>query len=84
MNKCKIWTFTEKLHPIHFNYQLVDTGLARLSEVNDLRVIFDVKLELVPHIENVISSVTKCLEFPIRNCKAFSNTCTLKTLHVTL
>nr|CAI5844474.1 unnamed protein product [Callosobruchus analis] len=84
VNKCKICTFTKKLHPVHFNYQLDNINLARLFSVKDLGVTFDAKLEFVPHIENIVSSATKSLGFLIRNCKAFSNICTLKILYFTL
>lgn len=81
INKCKIVTFTRKLHPVNYRYTIDNTEITRVDTIKDLGVTFDAKLSFSTHINNIVADASRAFGFIIRNCRDFSNITTLKTLY---
>ena len=59
-------TFTKKVAPVHFDYNIDGTLLTKPEVVRDLGVVFDSKLSFASHIESVTASAFKFLGFVVR------------------
>lgn len=81
--KCNVMSFTRKVNPISFNYNLNNCTLSRPEYIKDLGVTFDPKLTFTKHIEECTSGAFKSLGFILRNSKDFTELSTLRSLFVT-
>ena len=71
LNKCKcvIKSYSKKVKPIEFKYNLDGVVLERPEFVKDLGVTYDSKLNFIEHIAKVRASANKGLGFVIRNSR---------------
>lgn len=81
--KCNVMSFSRKLDPLIFNYNLDNSVLDRPEFVKDLGVIFDSKLTFSKHIEECVAGAYKCLGFILRNSRDFKSLPTLRLLFIT-
>lgn len=70
-NKCKIITFTRKRSPLNEDYELSDAPLERVSEIRDLGLLLDSKLDFHNHVTTVCKKASKMLGFVIRTSSQF-------------
>lgn len=70
-SKCKIISFTHKKSPIIFEYTVKGKKIDRVSEIRDLGVILDAKLNFNTHIEYVCKKATTALQFTKRQAHYF-------------
>lgn len=82
ISKCYVMTFTKKVNPILFKYNIDGTILVRPEVIRDLGVVFDPKLTFTPHVQFIIECALRSLGFVLRNGREFSDIETLKTLFV--
>lgn len=80
ISKCCVVSFTKRLKPIHFNYNIDDQSLARKDSMRDLGVLFDSKLSFREHINQLTSNCFRLLGFIFRNTGDFSKEHTFKIL----
>ncbi|XP_044757731.1 uncharacterized protein LOC123315894 [Coccinella septempunctata] len=80
ISKCSVMSFTRSKQPVVFPYTVCGNLLARVSEVRDLGVIFDSRLTFIPHVDQLVLSVSKVYGFIIRNCRYFTHTSTFLCL----
>jgi hypothetical protein len=83
-SKCNIISFSRKRNRITVDYCLNGDPLSRVSEINDLGVIFDEKNTFVPHVHNVIDKANRMLGIVKRVCADFQNVSTMKTLFISM
>ncbi|KAL0839920.1 hypothetical protein ABMA28_016536 [Loxostege sticticalis] len=67
VNKCHYISFTKKKNVTHFNYQLCNTPLNKVSDVRDLGIQLDSKLQLNIHIDNIIKKAYRMYGFVMRS-----------------
>ena len=65
--KCFAFTLTLKTSPVHHPYSIGGSVLERVSEVRDLGVILDTKLNFSAHINQTISKANRALGVLIRS-----------------
>lgn len=80
IDKCQIISYTLKSHEINFNYNINNVNLLRVSEVRDLGVLLDKKLNFKEHIENICKKGFRLLGFVIRNSRNIRNLKTITNL----
>ena len=81
INKCKVVSYTKRSHPVIFNYLLDNYILLRTTNINDLGVVFDVKLRFHLHVEYKVKAAFKMLGFVLRTCKDITNVDCIKILY---
>lgn len=79
--KCFVCSFTRKPNPIHYNYTLKSTILARVTSINDLGVTFDSKLLFDEHVNRIVNKASKALGFVLRMSTDFHSIKTIKILY---
>lgn len=84
VDKCKVLTFCRKMNPIVFNYTSNSTDLERVTEMTDLGIIFDEKLNFIKHIQNITNKSMKTLGFLLRTIKDFDSVFIMKLLYFAL
>lgn len=72
--KCKICTNSRSRNPIIYRYCMGDLELTRIKECNDLGLLFMHNLYFNNHIDNIIVSAYKSLNFKFRTCKKIKST----------
>lgn len=82
--KCQIITFTKNKTVIKYGYTLCGTILNRVTNLRDLGILFDSKLHLDLHIENIINKAFKMYGFVIRTATDFRRPCTFLHLYRSL
>lgn len=82
--KCSIISFSRKLQPILFCYQLKGKVLQRVEDVKDLGVILDAQLTFKHHLSYVIEKASRTLGFIFRIAKDFTDPYCLKSLYCSL
>ena len=80
INKCKKITISLKKNEIVYNYRIGPSILGNCDCVNDLGVMMDKKLSFGQHIEDIVQSALKSLEFLIRSASSFNNLSTISVL----
>ena len=80
IGKCWVISFHRNRHPIHFNYEIEGAALVRTTEIRDLGVILDTKLDFNSHIEHVTSQANSMLGFIKRICYDFRDVRALKSI----
>lgn len=81
IDKCKSMSFHRKINPILFDYSIGCTTITRVSEIRDLGVLFDVKLNFNRHIECAVSKAYSMLGFLKRICHEFRDPYALKSIY---
>lgn len=81
ISKCKSVSFSRKLCPINFIYEINNEILVSCNSVKDLGIVFDKELSFRLHISSKVAEAMKAYGFIIRNCRNFSNLHCLKTLY---
>ena len=71
--KCNVMTFTKKIYPIWYNYELDNVVLNRPELIKDLGVLFDSKLSFNFHVNEIIKTSYKNLGFITRNSREFTD-----------
>ena len=74
-------SYTMKLKTTDFQYNISNNIWERQETICDLGVIFDAKLTFITHIDNIVSSAYKSLEFVIQNTKGMDDLDALKMLY---
>ncbi|XP_044744577.1 uncharacterized protein LOC123306582 [Coccinella septempunctata] len=77
VSKCHVMSYTKKCNKILYNYRVDKHELSRLTEYRDLGVLCDSQCSFVPHLNQLISSVSKTYGYIIRNGRRFNNSNTL-------
>lgn len=80
VQKCNVMTYSRKKHLITYNYLIQGQPLLRVSQVRDLGVTCDPRCSFVPHINQLLGSVSKTYGFIVRNTKDFSHFSTIVAL----
>lgn len=84
VSKCNVVSYTRRVEPLIFDYFIGDIKLIRSDIVRDLGVLFDSQLTFVPHINDLLNSVSRLYGFVVRNGRHFLNSDTLVLLFNTL
>lgn len=84
VSKCQIMRFYRVKNPIFFDYSINNMSLVSVSEINDLGIWFDTKLNFIKHIEIITNKALKMLGFILRVSSDFNNVNTVKTLYMSL
>ena len=71
--KCNVMTFTKKIYPMWYNYELDNVVLNRPELIKDLGVLFDSKLSFNFHVNEIIKTSYKNLGFITRNSREFTD-----------
>lgn len=72
IKKCCVISYTKRTVSLRtFDYKLCNSSLIRSSEIKDLGVYFDHKLNFKKHIEIIVNKSLKMLGFLIRICSKF-------------
>lgn len=71
-SKCKIMTFTRKRCPINVEYNLADAPLERVSDIRDLGIMLDSRLDFHNHVTLICKSANKLLGFVLRTSYQFN------------
>jgi hypothetical protein len=71
INKCKTITFARKRCPLDVDYKLADAPLEKLSEIRDLGLILDAKLDFHNHVNLLCKQANKMLGFILRTASQF-------------
>lgn len=79
--KCKVMTFHRKKCPVFFDYQISGDLLLRETEIRDLGILFDEKLNFTKHVDYAISKAYAMLGFVMRICSEFKDPRAIKTLY---
>jgi hypothetical protein len=82
--KCKSISFRRNMRPSEFVYSINGAALERVDEIKDLGVIMDEKMSFLPHIEAIISKLSRMLGFIERISRDFRDPYTHKTLYTSL
>lgn len=80
VSKCRIVTFSRLRIPVTFDYSIGLTIISRETSFKDLGVVFDQRFSFDLHVSEITASALRMLGFIIRNCRAFSDVCALKSL----
>ena len=83
-SKCCNMTFSRKSRIINWEYSVNGSTMKRVSEIRDLGVILDPKLEYNSHIESICCKGYNMLAFIKRQAKQFNNMWVTQTLYYTL
>lgn len=83
-DKCHHIQFTNRLSPLQAVYHINNTALTKVSQMNDLGVVYDSKLRFDGHITNITNKAFKMLGFILRFSKDFRNVDCIKMLYNTL
>ena len=82
--KCKAMSFYRGRNPINVNYHIMNVPLENVKTVKDLGITFDVSLNFISHLSNIVSKAFQLLGF-IKRCTAdFSSVAALKQLYCAL
>lgn len=81
---CKVVSFTRKIAPIVFHYNIYGSVYERCTSITDLGFVYDYKLSFSTHISNIVKDSTKRLGFLIRSSRDFNSIFVLKTMHFSL
>lgn len=81
IDKCAVVTYTTLNNPLFYRYNLDNITIPRLTEIRDLGVLFDQRLQFSRHIATICSSAMQSLNFIIRSCRGFTNTNAMKMLY---
>jgi len=81
IDKCQTISFHRNMHPIHFNYEICGTFLERVTEIRDLGVILDTKMNFNSHIEYITTKAYSMLGFIKRTCYEFRDIRALKSIY---
>lgn len=84
INKCKAITFSRSKNQLSHNYKLNDVILDKVSEIRDLGVIFDSKMNFDAHRNYVVNKASQMLGFLKRTSAEFKSPTTLRTLYLLL
>lgn len=71
--KCYHIKFTRKAKCLSSDYFIENNKIQEVTTIKDLGVTFDIKLTLLPHIENIIKKASRMLGFVIRNSREFKS-----------
>jgi hypothetical protein len=82
--KWKSISFRRNMLPIELVYSINETAFERLNEIKDLRVIVDVRMSFLPHIEAIISKSSRMLGFTKRISRKFHDPYAHKALYTSL
>jgi exonuclease III len=82
--KCKVISFTRKLTPIRYHYNITGTPLERVRELNDLGLQVQDNLLWDSHIRSIVSKANKYLYFIIRALGFHAPVKAKKTLYLSL
>jgi hypothetical protein len=63
IDKCKTITFSRTRYPVEFSYMLAGAVLDRVSSLNDLWVIMDVKINFSEHMDAIVGKAFAMLGF---------------------
>lgn len=80
ISKCCTMTFDRKRSPIHFNYNLGNSRIDRVTTIKDLGVTFDRGLTFHGHISNLAKECYRRLGFVLRNAREFQDPLVICTL----
>lgn len=72
LNKCQQITFCRGTNPINFAYSIQGSPLSVVSEIKDLGVVLDSRLNFKNQIEVVKGKAFRMLGYLIRTCKDFT------------
>lgn len=84
IKKCAVMSISRKQNLISFNYVINHQMLNRVSEMKDLGVTFDSKLNFISHINKIIAKSSSMLGFVKRFSKDFKNKETILKLYTSL
>ena len=73
VNKCFIMSITKKAVATNYNYKVNNLDLKRVQLIIGFGIIYEFKLQLMLHIQSVISECSKLLGFIIHNSSSFQN-----------
>lgn len=79
--KCKIITFAVKRNPNIIDYKLFDAPMERVSDIRDLGLILDSKLNFHKHVNVICKAASKMLGFVIRTSADFDDIRVAKILY---
>lgn len=82
--KCLYINFTKKKNIVHFNYNLCNKSLTRVTDLRDLGIHLDSKLQLSIHIDKIVKQAFKMYGFVMRSSTDFKRTSTYLYLYKTL
>lgn len=83
-SKCSVVTFSRKLHPLCFNYEIDGTTIPRTDNIKDLGVILDTRLTFKQHISFVVAKASRQLGLIMRMTRDFRSIQCLKSLYCSL
>lgn len=83
VSKCSYMSFTRKMKPLKFNYNIYSLPLIETKQVRDLGILLDSKLTFTDHIDNVVSKAFRNLGFILRVSRPFTDIHCLKVLYYT-
>lgn len=80
-SKCFVVRFTRNKNIFIHEYSINHQPLSTKSEIRDLGVILDSKLNFNKHIDHIVTNASSMLGFIIRSCKQFKDLTTFKILY---
>lgn len=83
LKKCKMITFTHKRNPVIFDYKMNGQPIERVTQIRDLGVILDQKLNFNAHIEYITTKSKAVLHFVNRQSQYFQKD-VIKILYMAL
>lgn len=81
IEKCVIMSFHRKITPFVADYHINNQQLKRVTEYNDLEVLFDQKCDFTKHIELKVTEAYAMFGILRRICSNMHNPMTLKSLY---
>ena len=84
IGKCHFLSFSRKLDPLRFSYNLGGNILNKEKKTLDLGILFSEKLDFNDHIINLSVRSSKMLGFVMRTANQFTNSLAIRSLYDTL
>jgi len=84
IGKCHFLSFSRKLDPLRFSYNLGGNSLNKEKKTMDLGILFSEKLDFSEHIINLSVRSSKMLGFVMRTANQFTNLLAIRSLYDTL
>lgn len=81
ISKCKAITFSRKAKPFDYDYHINGELLTRVTEINDLGVLLDSKMNFKLHFGSVVNKANRMLGFINRSSKDFDDPFALRSLY---
>ena len=84
LNKCSVMSFSRKLNPISFEYELGSKQVIRVNECSDLGILYTSSFDFSAHVISTVTKASKVLGFIYRTTKFFFNSDSLSLLYNSL